>query len=184
MYTPRWLVAAALLAPSFARAGTEGDQPAVSPLVADAPAAAMFTPVEPAEYPWRANFVAGLPMGIRVQRHFLGPLWLEAGASLYIVIPAAYGAARFDLKVSEVGGESFHIRPGAGLGITPRNAIGTWDDDRTVLWATADVDFIWRSQWRKGLYGEFGFKLGVLFPTNGADPIPMPRAALLFGWQF
>jgi hypothetical protein len=185
MHAPRWLVVVALAVPAVARAGTgEGAEPAVSPVLADTPAAAMFAPVEPAGCPWRADVLVGLPMGVRIQRHFLGPLWLEAGASLYLVIPAAYGAARFDIRVSDVDGESFHVRPGAGLGVTPRNSIGDWDDDRTVLWATGDVDFVWRHQWRKGLYGEFGFKLGVLFPTNGADPIPIPRAALLFGVQF
>lgn len=191
MRAPLWLLAVTasvgLVPPAVAGPGTpaEGEPaPAVSPLLADAPVATIFQPAGADDAPWRASFLAGLPFGIRVERHVVGPLWLEAGASLYLIVPAAYVAARFDLRITAIGDDSFHVRPGIGFGIASARDFDHWGDDRRFGWGIGDVDFVWRRRWRKGLYGEFGFKLGVLVPTIVRDAIPMPRAALLFGVQF
>ena len=126
----------------------------------------------------------GLPVGLRVQHQLAGRLWWEVGGSLYIVVPAFFGGLRMDFQTITEKADSFHIRPGLGVGITGAHTFDDWDRGKTVFWATGDVDFVWRHRWGGEMFGEFGFKLGLVAPTNVRNPIVMPRAALIFGIQF
>ena len=145
----------------------------------------MFKHVDADAAPWRADFLIGLPIGLRVQRHIAGPLWLEAGASVYLNVPAVFTAARFDFEMASAKADSFHIRPGGGVGLTGGHSTRDWNEGRNTLWLTGDVDFVWRHRWREGVFGEFGFKLGVVAPVGNGDWwFALPRAALICGVQF
>jgi len=62
----------------------------------------MLRPPNPEDHPWRADLLLGLPVGVRVQRHVIGALWLEAGASLYVIVPAGYADGR-DMRLEGRG---------------------------------------------------------------------------------
>ena len=120
-----------------------------------------------------------------MQRRVAGRLWIEAGASVYVIVPAAFAAARLDFKLTSVGDDSFHVRPALGAAVTPGVALGGTSVAGTTMWGTADIDFVWRRHRREGWFGEFGFKIGAVVPVGvGSHPFVMPRIALLFGWQF
>ena len=149
----------------------------------DAPSAAIFQ-ADPPDAPWRFDLIVGLPVSLRVQRQISGSWWWEIGASLYLNVPAAYTAIRFDMPMEINGYNSVHVRPGLGVAVTGAHTFENWDNGNSVFWATGDVDVVWRHCWSEGIYGEFGFKLGMVFPVNVSQPFPMPRAALIFGIQF
>lgn len=159
-------------------------EPTGAPFVGDAPAAAILKEVDPESHPWRADLIVGLPLSLRIQRQLTGPLWMEVGVSVYIVVPAAYAGLRLDIPFASGKADSFHVRPGLGFGVTGTNSFDSWLNGGSVTWAIGDVDFVWRHHWSERMSGEFGIKLGVIAPLNVHDTFPLPRAALIFGVQF
>lgn len=152
-------------------------------ILGDAAVKEILKPVAEDCHPWRADLIVGLPLSLRLQRQIDGPFWWEIGASVYIIVPAVYTGLRFDIAPAKGKEDSFHIRPGVGVALTPGNLFDRWETRNSVGWLTGDVDFVWRHDWSNSISGEFGIKVGAVVPLI-RDSFPMPRLAFIFGVQF
>ena len=156
---------------------------------ADLPAAPSATAVlteEPAtaEPPSGSlDFVLGFPSQIRYQHPVPPGLRVEAGVSLWLIVPDVFAGVRFDLPLYRTPKRLVAIRPG----VDARCLIGN------TAWplVSADVDLVYQRVWSGGTVTDFGLKLGAVYTFTQDDPrswfsIPpvLPVAGVFFGVRF
>lgn len=157
-------------------AGTARAQPMQGPVEPMAPAPSIPAGVPPVLWvpaaepanPWEADFVFGLPLGVRFQRSLHpgeGGLAAEGFVGLFLIFPTVGGGLR--LQHAPIGdlNDALLLNPGIDAYLLLNPFAGTSGEDFIGGPAAAgvlavDVDCAWQHRYGEACSGELGFKLG------------------------
>ena len=133
------------------------------------------------------DLLIGLPFAVRVQTKVIGPLWAEAGAGLWVIIPDIFAGLRLDVGLYRGQEDVIAVRPGASVHAIYNifHSGSGWLSGGEPFYpgVGADVDLIWQHCWTDRFRGHVGLKIGAV-TVFGENTGVVPTAALLFGCQF
>ena len=128
------------------------------------------------------DFVLGFPTQIRYQHPVLPGLRVEAGVSVWVILPDVFAGVRLDLPLYRTPKRLLAIRPGVDAHCLFGNSV--WP------LVSADVDLVYQRAWSGGTVTDFGVKLGAVYTFThdhgGFLSIPpvLPVAGVFFGVRF
>ena len=126
---------------------------------------------------FRISADLGLPTGVRVGvRIAESRFWAEFGVGVYVIVPYASTALRYDCRLYEGSSDRFAVRPSISATVVPlRNA---------AVGGGADVEFVWQHRFADRLMTDLGFRIGGTVLQHRSDTFVAPVLTLVLAAQF
>lgn len=138
--------------------------------------------------PWALDILAGLPLGVRLQRTIGpgpdGPFILEGIAGLWVILPMAGVGARVQFTPFSGTHNSLVVSPGFDAYLMENWISGLLGGQSTVFLLGGNLDIAWRHVFSSGADGRFGLELGVLDNLTKGEHRMVPEATFFVGWRF